>query len=1166
MLIVAIIIPNGIVTATESESNVGQMPSPHTITVSKRPVNLEVGPVPVATVVGPFPPMYPFPETKVFFMKDAAPIDVGYVVRVTNNNVYPLFDVEVYDPVTQETKYISYIPGIFGGIALPGATEDVFEPTPQFPMNYGEVMFTVTYDTPGYKTNTVEVMAYTEDQDPMQDPIVADQMPIILPKPPFIIGAANTDINIYNMQLTLTKELLNDDGSVDESLMPTTNYMEETPYRFTITNIGDTIIEHVELTDLMFGLDEENLNGHPLITNSDYDDGYLSPGEEIIFEISYLMDIINTSDDLWQTEVENVATVFGHTHKWLPRPMPVIVGGIDLECLPPQPKPPCVELTDTASKIVYVNEPGLEVVKEIIDPATADVYDHVYFNNQWLYYRVTIRNIGLVDFTRLELEDHMCKRLPDYDTQDYNEVFDEGLPVGGTILFDDVSVYLDDDDYGKVRNHVEVYGYVDYWQEDYLVKECDSLKSLIIEEPTKELVLEKYAGEIKRALIPIELPKVDPLIPPPHPDFYQLPMGSIWRSLPPDFDQEADDLDLASPTQEVVYKFIVTNNGNARIEPIIIRDTMLFDGPVELAFGLDPGESSEAFYAWPIVFGPNSPYMNDDDIVINTAYVDGYLELSQFCIHDDQQSIVPDGLYDVEKNDEVCLCERPEVLGTPFVQGQATEWVKITMPDVLLTKWTDQEAYLPGELFDYHFKIENTGNMTFNSVWFEDMILGMPVEELQGIYPFEPGDVYEFDYLDVSHMDEDWYYNEASVLAYYEYPVMIPGPMPIDLNINVEKPGDELPVLPMIRPAAHSWDFAWVRIDSNPSIDLTKRSTDSGGTTQTVFDEGDQVRYELVVTNNGSVRLEDITLTDDDIGLSETIDYLEPGDYEVFEGFESYPNEGSYTNHARVEAYYLGDEEPGEQPDIQLRFSELEEEEPYPEMVYAEAQATVTIEDNTPPPTPTPTPTPSTYTLVVSKTGEGTVNTGTYSGLSGTFNMGEFIPAEGWVLDSIIGDDGADVVGPNTGGDYTIAMNQNREVEVVFVESTPPQALPVDLVIVVTGEGNIESQTVNFASSGESYVFGPLFGDEGWSFNYIGGPDSTDLLMIDPIAYSLLMNESKEIHIEFVESPLIEEEIMDEETPEASPLPATGGIPFVAYVFGGLALSGCGVVLKKKRK
>lgn len=580
---------------------------------------------------------------------------------------------------------------------------------------------------------------------------------------------------------------------------------------------------------------------------------------------------------------------------------------------------------------------------------------------------------------------------------------------------------------------------------------------------------------------------------------------------------------LDNPISEVMidvpydYKFTVTNTGNAILRHITLTDTDV--GILGMDLGaLMPGQSTEVNYQ----YAHSTPGDFTNHAVV-TAWADGLTLLLKQSSQDVNYEPTPQ--FPVE----------PDPLMWPPIQVMDEDdyTVFVKNPVLDLTKETDKYNYELDENVTYTFTITNNGNVPFASVLFQDIdTTFMPYEVIIPLVdkgPLDAGESMSFT-LVRSFSEEGHKLNHAYVMG-FEDQVIIPVDEPVQWVPDADADAEAV---------VGVWFY------DHPEISLSKVADDTSVRTN------ESVTYTFTVTNIGNVPLVDVMLVDADLGIDEQLNDLDIGESDTFTYTTSYSSAGTKVNYAEASAWFMVE-------DAYETRDDIEPPDHVDQQVFADDTETVQVSNP-------PTPTPSTYTLVLTKTGEGTVATGTFTGLSGTFIMGEFVPADGWVLDSIIGDDGADVAGPNASGDYSITMNQNREVEVVFVESTPPQALPVDLTIVVTGQGNIESQVVDFVSAGEIYTFGPLYGDPGWSFNGIGGPDSTDLIMIDPIVYSLLMDESKEIHIDFVEEEVFEEELMDEEIPEASPIPATGGIPIVAYVFGGLALSGCGVVLKKKRK
>lgn len=205
------------------------------------------------------------------------------------------------------------------------------------------------------------------------------------------------------------------------------------------------------------------------------------------------------------------------------------------------------------------------------------------------------------------------------------------------------------------------------------------------------------------------------------------------------------------------------------------------------------------------------------------------------------------------------------------------------------------------------------------------------------------------------------------------------------------------------------------------------------------------------------------------------------------------------------------------------------------------------------------------YDLVVTQDGQGTVNTGEFNNLTGTFVIGPVEAAEGWEFTGFLGDDGEDVNGPNANGDYTINMNADKNVEAVFEPTDPPQALPISLTVNVVGQGNIESYELlsefGEVTEGEVVTFGPLKGVNGYKFTDIGGLDGDDLIMINENTFNLVMDGSKVIDILFE----LEEEFLDEEVPKDAPVPQTGGLPSsLVTLFGGLFV-GIGIKLRTKK-
>lgn len=207
---------------------------------------------------------------------------------------------------------------------------------------------------------------------------------------------------------------------------------------------------------------------------------------------------------------------------------------------------------------------------------------------------------------------------------------------------------------------------------------------------------------------------------------------------------------------------------------------------------------------------------------------------------------------------------------------------------------------------------------------------------------------------------------------------------------------------------------------------------------------------------------------------------------------------------------------------------------------------------------------PDTYTLTITQSGQGVVNTEDGQVVLGedflvtkllgsaTYEIGPIVvdEANGWALTGIFGN-----VSDPVNGIYTVDMDDSdQEVEFLFEQTNPPQALPVELEITVEGLGNYTNQTLDI-EKGQPFTFEDITGLDGYTFTSIGGDNGKELYLIDGDSYRLLMDGDKKIHIVFSK---------DEVIPD-NKLPETGGLSLAMPLMAGLGMIAAGMGLRKKK-
>lgn len=201
--------------------------------------------------------------------------ETTYTISVTNPLLYePLIDVVITDTLPEGTELVSAsADGIHGSgeviwqlseIAA-GATVDV------------TVTVLVAEDAPNTITNTVDVIGV--------DPVDEDN----------IVAGTATDVNSVN-RVTLEKT-----GTVDDSAAPQAG--DTVTFEFTATNTGGGVLSDVTLTDAMVGLSAIEIQSWPALP------GYLGVGDSITATATYTL----TQADVDAGVVENSAALTADT-------------------------------------------------------------------------------------------------------------------------------------------------------------------------------------------------------------------------------------------------------------------------------------------------------------------------------------------------------------------------------------------------------------------------------------------------------------------------------------------------------------------------------------------------------------------------------------------------------------------------------------------------------------------------------------------------------------------------------------------------------------------------------------------------------------------------------------------------------------------------------------
>ena len=269
--------------------------------------------------------------------------------------------------------------------------------------------------------------------------------------------------------------------------------------------------------------------------------------------------------------------------------------------------------------------------------------------------------------------------------------------------------------------------------------------------------------------------------------------------------------------EEIVYKFVITNNSNVTLSNITLFDDML-GGYISLSeTTLDPGESIEVEVTY---------YVTQED-------------LDRGFIHNDARTEgTPPGF---EPGDDKLWAEDDEDVDV------------IQNASINLEKLADKpKVSKVGEEIEYTLTITNDGNVTLSHVTLEDPMLGGEIElEVDTLKPGESTEVKLTYTVTQEDLDRGIIENFATTTG------TPPG----------HEPGDEGNV--------RDDDQEDVDVDQDARIKLVKEADEIS-----VKNAGEVITYTITITNIGNVTLRDIILEDEMFGGNIDLDntVLAPGE------------------------------------------------------------------------------------------------------------------------------------------------------------------------------------------------------------------------------------------------------------------------------------------------
>ena len=328
--------------------------------------------------------------------------------------------------------------------------------------------------------------------------------------------------------------------------------------------------------------------------------------------------------------------------------------------------------------------------------------------------------------------------------------------------------------------------------------------------------------------------------------------------------------------EELVYSFTVENTGNVTLNPVTIVDTLpgivISGGPITLAPGASDSTTFTATYA-----------LTQADIdagrVTNQAEaVGGYSDANGTPqdVRDDSGASLSDDI--------------------------PTEASITQVPGVDLVKTADTSAFStppqPGDIVTYNFRVENTGNVTLNTLTITDPMPGLNITG-GPISSLAPGAVDNTTYsatyaITQADIDADVFTNQASITGGY---TDASGAPQSTSDLSGPTSGTDAPT----------------RVENiqDGQITLVKTIDETGLSSPAQV--GDVLTYDFIIENTGNVTLNNVTLTDTLPGLTLSgapIANMAPGDIDTATYTATYTvtqadiDAGRVTNQADVVGSY----------------------------------------------------------------------------------------------------------------------------------------------------------------------------------------------------------------------------------------------------------------------
>ncbi|WPR77747.1 gliding motility-associated C-terminal domain-containing protein [Algoriphagus sp. NG3] len=526
-------------------------------------------------------------------------------------------------------------------------------------------------------------------------------------------------------------------------------------YTFTVTNEGNVTIGNITVEDPLLGGTVANTTGTWPVT-----EGTLAPGETVTLTGSYTV----TEADVLNGEVVNTATVTGDDPT-----NPVDPSDPDgpKNPLPEEPSDPVTVDTEEA-------DPALSVVKATDftgDAAVGDVIDYTF----------TVTNEGNVTIENITVEDLLLGGAVDNTTGSWPSIEGTLAPGETVTLTGSYTVTEADVLNGEVVNTATVTG-----------DDPTDPGNPLDPEPSDPVTVDTEEGD---------------------------PALSIVKS--------TDFIGAAAVGDVIGYTFTVTNDGNVTIENITVEDPLL-GGTVDNTTGtwpategtLAPGETVTLTGSYTVT---EADVLNGE--VVNTATVTG----------DDPTNPVDPSDPDGPKN------PLPEEPSDPVTVE--TEEADPALSIVKATSFTGEVAV--GDVIDYTFTVENTGNITIDNITVEDPLLGGTVANTTGTWPVTEGTLAPGETVTLTG---SYTVAEADVLnGEVVNTATVTGDDPTD-------PGNPLDPEPS-DPVTVDTE------EAEPALSILKATDFTGDAAA-----GDMIDYTFTVENTGNVTIDNITVEDPLLG------------------------------------------------------------------------------------------------------------------------------------------------------------------------------------------------------------------------------------------------------------------------------------------------------------